>query len=215
MRVRARRSPAAAPRRRDRHRDRAAGSAAGRTARHACHARPGLPRSAALDLVPSVGEYSAKFCRRAYSSSSGQVWRRSVKPAAQPTLVRTQHLRHNTDDSLNPPPENPAVWPRRRPSGPAPRYRSIHAARPGRTRPHPGGLSAARGVVRAGSWRRPQGDHRRPGRVNPRIGQAVDAVATARCELAAEFVEDCAASTPGSARPGRSSPSPCRRPGPA
>ena len=35
--------------------------------------------------------------------------------------------------------------------------------------PHPGRLPAARRAVRAGSWRRLQGDHRRPGRASPRI----------------------------------------------
>ena len=54
LRLRARRNPAAAPRRRDRRRDRPAGHTAGRAARHAHrHARPGLPRPAARNLVPS------------------------------------------------------------------------------------------------------------------------------------------------------------------
>ena len=51
----------------------------------------------------SSGEYGAKHIR-----SSDCVWRRSVKPSAQPTLVRTQHL---------PPSAKTARWLRKR--GPA------------------------------------------------------------------------------------------------
>ena len=57
------------------------------------------------------GEYLVKFCSRSRIRSSGHVWRRSVKPSAQPTLVRTQHL---------PPPAKTARLLRKR--GPAGRF---------------------------------------------------------------------------------------------
>src|SRR5579864_7031007 len=56
--------------------------------------------------------------------------------------------------------------------------------------PHPGGLPAAPGAVRADPRRRRQGDHRGPGRAGPGLDHARGAVQAARWELAAELTED-------------------------
>jgi transposase len=45
-------------------------------------------------------------------------------------------------------------------------------------------------VLRAGSRRRPEQDHRRPGRAAPWIDHGAGCVAAARCELAAAFLDD-------------------------
>ncbi len=50
--------------------------------------------------VGSPGEYVAKLRSQPRICRSARIWRRSVKPSAQPTLVRTQHLPHQQKQPL-------------------------------------------------------------------------------------------------------------------
>ena len=56
--------------------------------------------------------------------------------------------------------------------------------------PDPGRVPAARCAVRAGPGRRVQADHRRPGRLDPRVDHPGEWVQAARRELAPAFTDD-------------------------